>query len=365
MIESAKPMLSRVAESMFWMSRYMERAENTARYLDVHFQLMLDLNKLTTVESLTAYWEPIVLVTSGLDHYQESVKDYTAESITNYLVFDRTNPNSIFSCVALARENARTIIESISSEMWEQVNNLYHFLQEAKIATVMTNGYKFYQEVKNGVHLFHGITDSTLSRTEGWYFLQAGRFLERADNTARLLEIKFELLKPTEDQEKHDSAEVIQWTAVLKSTSAREAFRKANLSKNDPVTVLQYLILDRMFPRSVYYSVSETEEALWKISGSSRHNYRNNADRLIGQLVSELSYLTIDEIFDRGLSYYLSEFQMKLAKVGEQIHLIYFAYHAPNIEHHFPEIALPFTGLTGARAAWSLADQQHQQQQQQ
>lgn len=357
-------MLSRVAESIFWMSRYMERAENTARFLDVHFHLLLDLNRVSADAVPTNEWEPLVLVTSDWIYFQEKIGQYDAATVTQYLVFDQTNSNSIYSCVALARENARSIIQSISSEMWEQVNNLYHFLQKATLASVENDPYTFYQEVKNGVHLFHGIMENTLSRHEGWHFLQAGRYLERADNTARLLDVKCQLLGVNENDHQ-ESTDVIQWMAVLKSCSALEAFRKVYLAKIEPGSIVDYLVLDRAFPRSIYVCISAIEEALWKISGGSRHNYANNADRLVGQMMAELSYLTVNDIYERGVSIFLADLQGRLAKIGNQVHQIYFAYHIPDTEHYNYNASTALTSLRGTRAAWSQAEKQQQQQQQQ
>jgi uncharacterized alpha-E superfamily protein len=341
------------------MSRYMERAENTARFLDVHYQLLLDLNKVSTGETEPGYWEPLLTAAEGSD-IVTGVAAYDIESVASYLVFNRSNPNSIVNCVALARENARSIIESISSEMWEQVNHLYHYLQKASLKSIRTDPYQFYRSVQNGAHLLHGITDNTLPRHEGWHFIQAGRYLERADNTARLLEAKYGLMPMGAAGDRDGSVDVIQWTAVLKNCCALEAFRKVHLSRMDPGAILEFLLLDRAFPRSIYYGISVTAEALSQIAGSARNRYTNNADRLVGQLISELSYATLDDIFERGINTYLAGLQHRIAKIGEQIHLIYFSYHAPEIEYHNPEDALPFTGLKGGRAAWSQAEQQQQ-----
>lgn len=350
-------MLSRVAESMFWMSRYMERAENTARFLDVNFHLLLDLNKITAVDS-TEYWKPLILVTSDEARFEDLYgMHYNAETVTDFLVTNRNNPNSIYSCIALARENARSIIETISSEMWEQVNNLYHYMQQANPQSVRTDSYRLYQEIKSGSHLFQGITDSTLSHNEGWDFVQAGKYLERSDNTARLVDVKYHLLRQGDPSE---SVDVIQWMAVLKSCSALEAFRKVYLSRIEPDTILQFLALDRFFPRSIYFSVAASEEALWRISGSSRHNYTNNADRLVGKLQAELSYTTIEDIHDRGLHEYLEDLEQRLTKIGEQIHQFYFAYNEGSVDYQTIEATLPFTGLAGGRAVWSQAQQQQQ-----
>ncbi|ABL65760.1 alpha-E domain-containing protein [Chlorobium phaeobacteroides] len=356
-------MLSRVAESLFWMSRYFERAENTARFLDVNFNLLLDLNQITAVENPN-YWVALILVTSDREKFNELYSEYNAHTVTDYLVFNKSNPNSISSCVSLARENARSIIETISSEMWEQVNNLYHFLQNSTPMFVHNDPYSFYKEIKNASHLFQGITDNTFSRNEGWDFVQIGKYLERADNIARLIDVKYHMLLP-EYQDSSDpvegSVDIIQWMALLKSCSALEAFRKIYLSKIDPDNILRFLILDRTFPRSLNFSVCAAEDALSRLSGSTRHRFNNNADRLIGKLEAELSYTTIEEIYEQGVHRYLEDLEQRLVKVGEQVHLIYFAYHTPEIEPPDIDEALPFTGVAGGRANWSQAQQQQQQ----
>jgi uncharacterized alpha-E superfamily protein len=356
-------MLSRVAESLFWMSRYYERAENTARFLDVNFNLLLDLNRISPVEN-PSYWIALILVTSQKERFDELYQDYNSRSVTDYLVFSKENPNSITSCISLARENARSIIESISSEMWEQINNLYHFLQGATPHTVHNDPSGFYREIKNASHLFQGITDNTFSRNEGWDFIQIAKYLERADNVARLIDVKYHMLISGTMGKKEisiESDDTIQWMAVLKSCSALEAFRKVYLSKLDPENILRFLILDRTFPRSINFSICAAEDALWRISGSSRHRYANNADRLIGKMEAELGYASIDEIMAEGLHEYLENLEEELIKIGEQIHLTYFAYHTPEIEPHGVEEALPFTGIGGGRAIWSQAQQQQQQ----
>ncbi len=359
-------MLSRVAESLFWMSRYFERAENTARFLDVNFNLLLDLNKITHVENPN-YWIALILVTSDKDRFNSLYDEYSAHTVTDYLVFNKNNPNSITTCISLARENGRSIIESISSEMWEQVNNLYHYLQSVTPQFVHNNPYGFYKEIKNASHLFQGITDNTFSHNEGWDFIQIAKYLERTDNIARLIDVKYHMLlseAETQAEIVAGSEDIIQWMAVLKSCSALEAFRKVYLSKIDPDNILRFLILDRTFPRSINFSVCAAEDALWRISGSSRHRYVNNADRLIGKMEAELSYTAIEDIYAKGLHHYLEDLEQRLVKVGEQVHLTYFAYHTPEIEPVDVEEALPFTGVAGGRAYWSQA-QQHQQQQQQ
>jgi uncharacterized alpha-E superfamily protein len=358
-------MLSRVAESLFWMSRYFERAENTSRFLDVNFNLLLDLNSITSVNHPN-YWKPLIMVMSDPEQFTSHYQDYNAHSVTDYLVFNRQNSNSIVSSISMARENARSIIESISSEMWEQLNNLYHVLLSVTPQQVHNDPYSFYKEIKSASLLFQGITDNTFSHHEGWDFVQIGKYLERADNAARLVDVKYHMLMP--GQQRHadlvrNSVDLIQWMAVLKSCSALEAFRKVYLSKIDPDNILRFLILDRSFPRSIAFSICAAQEALWKISGSSVHRYVNNVDRLIGKMEAGLTYTTVEDILIQGVHEFLEEIEHGLAKVGEQLHLLYFAYHTPKIEPADISESLPFTGLAGGRANWSQSQQQQQQQQ--
>ncbi len=358
-------MLSRTAESMFWMSRYIERAENTARSLDVNFHLLLDLNKVADVDS-RSYWEALILATDDRERFLDLHQDFTAETVSEFLVFDRANPNSIFSCISLARENARSVIEIIASEMWEQINQLYHFLNNANRHVLQKDPYNFYRQIKNGSHLFQGITASTFSRSEGWEFVQAGRYLERSDNTSRLVDVKYHLLVPL-DKDSGESVDTIQWMAVLKSCSALEAYRKVYLSRIEPQTVVHYLVLDRYFPRTIYFCVAQLQEALWSISGSSHREYNNNADRLVGKLEAELNYTTIEDIYELGLHSWLEQVQEKLGRIGEQVQQTYFSYHMPIKQDDLAAIRparLSSNGKIG-RAVWSQVDHSQQQQQQQ
>jgi uncharacterized alpha-E superfamily protein len=349
-------MLSRVAESMYWMSRYIERAENTARFLDVNFHLLLDLSKITQMD-VRAYWEPLIIATDEKKRFEATYgENYNADTVSEFLMFNKANPNSILSCVGLARENARSIIETISSEMWEQINSLFHFINHTPQDTVRRDPYNFYREIKNGSHLFQGITDATLPRSEGWDFVQVGKYLERADNTARILDVKYHLLVPQDGLEGYE-VDIVQWMAVLKSCSALEAFRKVYQSKIEPRTVLQYLVLDGSFPRSIYFSIKATQAALWQISGNGRREYSNNADRLIGKLEAELGYTTVDDIYDYGLHNFLEELERKLIKIGDQIHQTYYAYQIPDIIND-PRGDTLFYG--DGRAIWSQAAQQQQ-----
>lgn len=349
-------MLSRVAESMFWMSRYIERAENTARFLDVSFHQRLDLTD--TDDDSDLYWRRLVAATGDPARYEKLFSIYDAETVTEYLIFSRENASSIKSSIWFARENARTMIESISSEMWEEINSKYHFLQQISIRHVQQDPYKFYKEIKDASHLFQGTTDATMLRNEGWEFMQVGKHLERAINTARLLDAQHSVLTRHNAGAAPSPANIIEWMGVLKSCSGFEAYCKARTSQIEPDTLLQFLVLDRSFPRSIYFAVAATEAALWSISGSSRHHYANSADRLIGKIAADMSYTTIEDIRECGLRLYLDSLQHRLGELAHQIHRIYFAYYIPNSEDD--ETPLPRMELKQDQARRSHAEQQQQ-----
>jgi uncharacterized alpha-E superfamily protein len=349
---------------MYWMSRYMERAENTASFLDVNFHLMLDLNKITESEDLN-YWEPLIQVTYDTERFSESYSNYTAETVTDFLVFSKENPNSIRSCIALARENARGMIESISSEMWEALNSLYHKLEMTDPRAVAIDPYAFYRDVKLGSQLFQGITDATMLRSEAYDFVQVGKYMERADSVARLVDVKYHMLWPKEG-DRFGSVDVLQWMAVLKSCSALEAYRKVYHARVSPDHILNFLVLDRQFPRSLLFSIAAAQESLWRISGSSRGHSIVTCDRMVGKFDADLSYTTIDDMYASSLHEYLVGLESRLAAIGAQIHETYFAYRLADPETAEKQ-ALAARNVKGdaARAMWRNAEPQQQQQQQQ
>lgn len=181
-------MLSRVAESIYWMSRYVERAENVARFVDTNFNLMLD------AQVIGEQWEPLVNTTGDHEDFTKRYGTATQENVIRFLIFDTENLNSVFSCVRAARENARSIREIISSEMWEQINTFYLMVRNAAGATGYERSPEFYNAVKEASHLFDGITDATMTHNEAWHFMQLGRLMERADKTSRMLDVKYYIL---------------------------------------------------------------------------------------------------------------------------------------------------------------------------
>jgi uncharacterized alpha-E superfamily protein len=312
-------MLSRVADSIYWMHCYIERAENVARFIDVNLRLLLDLPAGTTEQ-----WQPLVNTTGDHELFQERYGSATQDHVITFLTFDAANPNSIASCLRKARDNARSVREVISSEMWEQVNRFSLMVNDPAAAVrVKQTPHAFFTEVKMASHLFVGITDATMSHGEGWHFGRLGRLISRADNTTRLLDVKYYILlqaatnvgTPVDD---------VQWAAVLKSASAFEMYRK-RFGRIAPDCVADFLLLDREFPRSVHYCVVKAEESLHAITGSPAGTFRNAAEQRLGRLRSELDYTSIQEILAAGLHEFLDDLQARLNGVGDAIFETFFA----------------------------------------
>lgn len=317
-------MLSRVADSIYWMSRYVERAENVARFIDVNLQLMLD-----DPSGEGQQWLPLVNTTGDEKAFEKRIGKGTQENVIHFLTFDAENPNSILSCVRAARENARTVREIISSEMWLQINKFYLMLNSAADdnSRALNNPHEFFTEVRNANHLFNGITAATMTHGEPWHFFHMGRMLERADKTSRILDVKyFILLRSAQDV--GTPFDDIQWAAVLRSASAFEMYRKKQ-GRISPRGVVEFLLLDREFPRSINFSLLAARDSLHAISGTPAGTFRNPPEKLLGQLCSDLTYAAVDEIVNAGLHEYLDELQTKMNQVGSGIFETFFASKTP------------------------------------
>src|SRR6266446_3013239 len=317
-------MLSRVAESIYWMSRYVERAENVARFIDVNLQLMLD----SSFGQLEQQWKPLVSTTGDNEDFEKRYGDATQSKVIRFLTFDGENPNSIVSCLRAARENARTVREIISSEMWLQLNKF--FLMAASAAAdeaYLESQLDFFGEVKNASHLFTGITDATMTHGEAWHFCRLGRMLERADKTSRILDVKYYIiLRSTEDV--GTAFDDIQWAAVLRSASAFEMYRK-RFGRISPKGVVEFLLLDRDFPRAIHFCLLAARDSLHAISGTPAGTFRYAPEKLLGQLCSDLSFTSVDEIINAGLHEYLDDLQTKMNQVSTGIFETFFAFKTP------------------------------------
>lgn len=318
-------MLSRVAESIYWMSRYIERAENVARFVDVNLQLILDQPVGTQ-----AQWEPLVATTGDDEEFEERYGETSRESVLKFLTFDTENPNSIISCLRAARENARSIRENISSEMWEQLNDAYLMVTETPEEWAMTEPHQFFTDIKVASHLFMGLTDNIMSHSEAWHFCQLGRLIERADKTSRIVDVKYFILLPSVS-DVNTPFDDIQWGALLHSASAFEMYRRTH-GLISPNNVVAFLLLDREFPRSVLYCLTKAEESLHAISGTPLETFSNSAEQGLGQLRSEFAYAQVDQVLHSGLHEFLDAFQTKLNDVGEDIYKTFFALRPVNGE---------------------------------
>ena len=308
-------MLSRVADSLYWLARYIERAENNSRILDVNLQVTLDDDNAGE-EGDKADWQPILATLEDQQLFQKLYAVTNAETVCEFLTFAKENPNSIRSCVAGARENARTVREYISSEMWERINGLYLWLSSADARqTFAGSAIDFYRHLVDYAHQFHGTTDATLTHGEGWSFLQVGKYLERADSASRILDLKYHILLPHGEQV-GGNVDTVQWQAVLKSCSAFEAYRKIHTGQVTPGSVAEFILLHEHFPRSVRFCVEQLDRALHAISGSNRTHFANEAERLSGKLCSDLNYAMISDIIRGGLHQYLDGIQVRLIEIA-------------------------------------------------
>jgi uncharacterized alpha-E superfamily protein len=312
-------MLSRVAESIYWMSRYIERAENVARFIDVNLNLMLDV----PVGSMQQ-WHPLVDTTGDAHEFARRYGSATQHNVIQFLTFDHENPNSILSCLRGARENGRSVREVISSEMWEQLNEFYLMVNSASIAPgSLSDPHDFFASVKISSHEFAGVTDATMTHNEGWHFSRLGRHLERADKTSRILDVKYFLLLPA-IADVGTTADDIQWAAVLRSASAFEMYRKRH-GRIFPERIVEFLLLDREFPRAILGCLTAARESVHAISGTPAGMFRNAVEQLLGELCSELAYAQVDEIIASGLHEYLDRLQTRMNLVGSGIHERFFA----------------------------------------
>jgi len=313
-------MLSRVADTLYWMSRYLERAEHTTRLMDVDLQLRLDQSP----ESTTGRWLRLI---EALRVPASLTGNADGTSLAHTLTFSRMNPSSIVSCVAAARENLRHVREQCSSEMWEQLNRLYlQMLGTSPDEAWILGSHTFYRSVQEGANLFQGITDSTMSHGEGWHFIQLGRYVERTDNLAALIGTYFSRLAQPPDQAV-EGAEYLEWVGLLKCCAAFEAYCKAYSAELRPLRVAEFLLLNSEFPHSLRFSVESVHAAL-RLLGELTDRKMSEPVRLAGRLRATLSFSQIEEIMADGAYLYLENVRRECSQIHAAIQQIYFTYSA-------------------------------------
>lgn len=305
-------MLSRTADHLFWMARYMERAENTARILDVTYRLSLLPQSEAEVELM---WGGMLKIMELEDAFHVRHEAITPEAVLDFMIFDRENPGSIFRCLRATRENAHAVRGTLTSELWETSNETWLKMRDFTLAKMMESGPgAFFEWVKYRSHLSRGVTIGTMLQDESLRFIRLGTFLERADNTARILEVKYLNLLPGAEEDVH-TADYYQWSALLHSVSAFEVYRRVYRDQITPLRVAELLVLRADMPRSLARSMKEVYSNLTRLS-----NVRSaETERLAGELESHLHFGRIESIFEGGFRKYLEDFRDRIFDLGCRI----------------------------------------------
>jgi len=312
-------MLSRVADSLYWMSRYMERAEHTTRLLDVNLNLMLDESS----RSADHRWKRMLYALGSPAGVEWSGDPY---ALTDRLSFDTEVPASILSCIIAARENSRHVREQISTEQWHRLNTLYLQVTRPEARRVdRSEPSDFLQQVMEAVHQFQGVSDSTMSHGEGWQFIQVGRYTERASATALLLEAYHDDLWMVQEHIP-EGTEYLEWMGLLRSATAFEAYCKVYTADVTPDRVLEFLLLDEDFPHSVRFSIDTLQCALEAVQGEAGKSRAEPLHRLSGRLQASLHYASVEEILRGDVVAYLREIQMQCRSIHRKMYELYIDY---------------------------------------
>lgn len=310
-------MLSRTASNLYWMARYMERAENTARILDVTYRMSL---MPRSAQFADQEWFAPLNITGTLYPFTGRYSEVHAREVMIFMALDPNNPSSILSCARAARENARAVRGSITSEMWEVINSTWLEMQQVTEERFSNDGaLAFFDWVKERSHLFRGVTVGTALKDGAFHFNRLGTFLERADNTARILDVKYHVLLPSLE-DVGGAVDYYQWAAVLRSVSAFDAYRKVYRDVITPLKVAELLTLHQSMPRSLHACMAEAYEIFKTIATP----YSGEAVRRAGELHAALQFGRIDVIFNSGLHEYLMDFVDRLQELGSEINRSFF-----------------------------------------
>lgn len=311
-------MLSRTAEHLYWLSRYVERAENLARLLDVALRMAsLPQGNGTTGSE----WASTVIAAGCQESFYENHEQATAESVIQHLASDRNNPSSIVSCLETARNNARMVRTGLSTSQWEAVNSSWielNNLQAEDFAPERIG--RFLDWVKGRSQLFGGTVANTMLRTDAFWFSRLGMSIERADNTARIIDVKYNILLPAHEAV-GGGMDYYQWASMLQSVSALRSYHWVYRDRVKPWLVAELLILKQEMPRSLAYCISDVNRQLDNLAGA--YGKRGECHRLAGQIDARLRYSRIDAILSQGLHEFLTAFIEETGVLGEEITLYY------------------------------------------
>jgi uncharacterized alpha-E superfamily protein len=327
-------MLSRVAEYLYWLGRYVERAENVARLLDVAYHLELDAAALDQSLDTAPPLEGVLAILACRRAFEEARGDrkskrHHRDQVLKFLTFAHHGKHSILSMLAQARENARGSREAISGDAWDQLNTLYLSLRTRKARAALTESpLRFLDRVKRGCILFSGLIDSTMPRAEAYHFIQLGRHLERVNQMGRILQIKLPPLSDRPDQDvASDPLGMVHWSNLLRSCSANEAYLREYSDQVDPAGVVGFLVLNAAFPRAIRYCVDRCCESLVELGAAAVGGddpMATEAGRRLGRLQSELKYFHVDELIEKDFPRLLHDIQKSCNQIGEEIHQTYF-----------------------------------------
>ena len=314
-------MLSRTADCLYWMARYTERAENTARMLDVNHQTSL---LPQPAEFLEQSWKKLLTISKLEEAFLSQHEVINRENVLDFMIYETSNPSSIVSCLYAARENARVIRGKITSEVWETQNTTWLELQRILEARHQADPSRLLEWVKHRCHLFRGVLYGTMLKNEAFYFINVGTLLERADNTARILETKYEYqdTQKVSDPKKSSNDgtggaffDFYHWAALLRSVSAFEIYRQIYSDQVTPKQVAKLLIFNKQMPRSLVCCVNE----LIPLISEMKNQQSKEIERLLGKLKASLEYSDIDEVFDQGLEDFIEVFLERINHIADEI----------------------------------------------
>jgi uncharacterized alpha-E superfamily protein len=309
-------MLSRVADSLYWINRYVERAENISRFVEVSEAMALDCPPGSAEP-----WLPLIDASGDRELFDTLYPSGRPEDVVNFLVREPDNPSSVVNCITFARENARQIRDVITTEMWEQINGCYWGLQEPDYWEQPPQ--EQLRIIRRDCQLFYGVTDATLSRDLSWQFSRLGRLLERADKTTRILDVKYFLLLPS-NEDVGGVLDELQWIALLRTAGAYQMFRQSQQRAIAPQAVANFLLLDPIFPRSVRYCLERINETLRIIRGGSVPGAPDALECLAGLTLARWSYTRIEELIATGLHEAIDHLQQDLNRLHSLIEQMYF-----------------------------------------
>lgn len=317
-----RPLLSRVADSLYWMSRYVERTEHVARVLKITTNLLMDVGDLGE-EMIDRQWQSLLQLTGS--PMEPPGTGTFGSRVSRWLTLDPLNPTSLYSCISQARENARAIRSEISAEMWEQINSLYWNIRSDETRLRFEDQpEEIFNFAMVGSMLFQGVTDHTLDHDQRWRFIQLAKGLERVDATCRIIDARVDAIQDADDQLELPLRNIL-WMSVLRMCCSIEAFRRQYSSDLDPLSVVAFLILEDEFPRSVRFNIGLALQSIAAIRQASSPNSTDPAERILGRLAAKLAYADENEIDAQGMRSYLRQILIEAQAASLAVQQTYFS----------------------------------------